>query len=345
MSRKLRVMVLFDLSQSVPPDYDYAEELESENFATERDVLAALRELGHEARLFSFADELGSLVENLRKDPPDLVFNLSEAFRQDRRHEPHLAGMLELLQIPYTGAQPTALALCKDKAMAKKILTYHHIKTPHFVISPRRRPLKHITSVRFPVFIKPVGTESSIGIAQAALAEDEKSALERVTFIHESVGADALIEEYVEGRELYGGVIGNERLESFPLIELLVGDAPLGEGNVAGAPKFFTYKAKWDETYRKKWGIGSGAPRDMDATLDKRIRERARRACQVLGVRGYGRVDMRLDASGEVHVIEVNPNPGLAKDDEFATAAKMAGIEYPALIERIVKLADRAHGK
>lgn len=340
MKRKLRVLVLFDINARVPLEYDYAADLESGQFPTERDVIATLRELGHEARPLGVHDELQTLVAHVQQDPPDLIFNLTEVFHQDRRHEPHLAGLLELLGIPYTGADPTTLMLCKHKALAKKILTYHHIRTPHFILSPRGRPLKRIPQMRYPVFVKPTGTESSIGIAQAALAEDEKSALERVAFIHESIKSDALVEEYVDGREMYGGVIGNERLKTLPLIELFVGDAPLGhEETPAGAPRFFTYKAKWDEAYRKKWSIGSGPPPDLDPVREKRLFQRVRRAAQVLQVRGYARVDMRLTDAGEVYVIEVNPNPGLAKDDDFALAAARAGINYHALIERIVKLA------
>ncbi|MDQ3262240.1 MAG: ATP-grasp domain-containing protein [Myxococcota bacterium] len=346
MSRKLRVLVLFDLTHPVPADYDFTEDLQTEGLVTERDVVQALRELGHQPRLFGLYDDLGRLVSTLQQDPPDLVFNLSEAFRTDRRHEPHIAGLLELMKVPYTGTDPAALSLCKQKVLAKKILTYHHIKTPHFVLSPSRRPLKQIRNLRYPVFIKPSGTESSVGIAQAALAEDEKSALERVRFIHESVGSDALVEEYVDGRELYGGVLGNDRVVVLPLVELLVGDEPLGaEETPAGAPRFFTYKAKWDEAYRKKWKIGSGPARDLDPVVERRIRQSVRRAAKVLQVRGYGRVDLRLTDQGEVYIIEVNPNPGLAREDEFALAALRAGVAYPALIDRIVKLAEKAHSR
>ena len=342
MSRRQKVLVLFDLNHPVPLDYDYREDLKDEAFVAQAQVLSALEELGHQAQPFTFCDELAPLVERLTREPPDVVFNLSEAFAQDARHESHVAGLLELTRIPYTGAGPTSLALCKNKALAKKILTYHHIKTPHFLVSLKQRPLKRFSSLRFPVFIKPTGTESSVGIAQAALADDEGSALQRVEFIHGSVGSDALIEEYVEGRELYGGVIGNERLEALPLNELLIGDAPLGaDATPAGAPRFLTYKAKWDDAYRDKWKISSGAPRDLDDAVEKAIRERVRRACQALQITGYGRVDLRLTPNGEIHVIEVNPNPGLAQEDDFAQVAKRGGMTYPALIDRILKLADR----
>jgi D-alanine-D-alanine ligase len=250
-----------------------------------------------------------------------------------------VVGLLEMMGVPYTGASPEALTLCKDKSLAKKILSFHRIKTPRFVLSPKKRPLRSLKPLAYPVFVKPIASESSEGIAQAALAEDQKSALDRVAFLHEKLASDVLIEEYVEGRELYAGVLGNERLKAFPLIELFVGDEPIGAKNAPeGAPKFFTYKAKWDNAYRKRWDIRSGKPRSLSPERAKKAAQLARRACSVLRVNGYARVDLRLTEAGELYVIEVNPNPGLARLDEFAQAAALAGIDYEALIERIVKL-------
>ncbi|HVO30553.1 MAG TPA: ATP-grasp domain-containing protein, partial [bacterium] len=251
-------------------------------------------------------------------------------------------GLLELLGVPYTGASAAALAVCKDKALAKKILSFHKIKTPRFVVSPRIRPLKQVTQVGFPAFVKPLSTEGSEGIAQAARVENEAAALERIRFVHESVKSDALVEEFIEGRELYAGVIGNERLQSLPLVELFVAGEPLGdEAAPQGAPKFFTYRAKWDAAYRKKWRIKAGPPKDLPPDVEKRIGEIARRVYHSLGVTGYGRVDLRLTPAGEIYVIEVNPNPGLAQSDEFAKAAARADIPYDSLIARIVQLAER----
>jgi D-alanine-D-alanine ligase len=339
---RLDVLVMFDVNRALPPEADFTEDFASPDkaFETEGDVTRALKELGHTVRTHPVFDDLGALVNRLSSHRPDLVFNLSECFHFKREHEPHLAGVLEMLNIPHTGVGAVGLALCRDKALAKKILTYHHIKTPRFVLSPRARPLKRLGPLKYPVFVKPLDTESSQGIAQAALAPDAGSALDRVAFVHQSVGADALVEEYVDGRELYCGVIGDERLRTLPLIELLVGEAPVGaEDAPPGAPRFFTYKAKWDEAYRKKWNIGSGPPRDLDPKLERRCADVARKACRVLRVDGYARVDMRLTAAGEVYVIEVNPNPGLAEGDEFAKAALRAGMSYPELVAKLVDLA------
>lgn len=348
IQRKLDVLVMFDSNQPLAPEYDFTEDFARADgaFETENDVCRALRELGHQVRTHPIFDDVGALVSRLTHQKPDLVFNLSECFNFNRAHEPHLAGLLEMLGVAHTGVGSEALTLCQDKALAKKILKYHHIKTPRFAQSSKARPLKGLSALRPPVFVKPVNTESSEGIAQAALAPDEKSALERIQFVHANIGSDALVEEYVDGREIYCGILGNERLEALPLVELLVGDQPVdAEDAPPGAPRFFTYKAKWDEAYRKKWNIRAGPPPDLDDALAKKVQDVARRACKVLRVRGYARVDMRLSQTGEVHVIEVNPNPGLAAGDEFAKAAARAGMDYPTLIDRILDLGLKASAK
>jgi D-alanine-D-alanine ligase len=338
-----RVLVLTDVNEPTPLDYDFKEELVTDDFETEADVLRSLKRLGHEPRLLALFDSLAPLMHVVDEFKPDLVFNLCETFRGDREHEPHLVGTLELLGIPHTGANAGALMLCKDKALAKKILDFHRIKTPRFNVSTRVRPFKRLQKLRFPVFVKPLTSDGSEGIARGALCETEKSAIERVTFLHESQQTDVLVEEYVEGRELYAGVLGNERLQVLPLIELFVANAPIGaEDAPEGAPRFFTYKAKWDKAYRKKWGIRSGPPQGLPDATVRKIGQIARRVCRVLRIKGYGRLDLRLTAEGEIYVIEANPNPGLAASDELAMAAARANIDYDALVSRIIALSNGA---
>lgn len=336
-----RVLVLFDAAEATAADHDFTEELkDKDEYETEADVIKALRRLGHETRLLALYDSLAPLMQVVGEWKPDLVFNLMVAFKLDRAHEPHVAGALELLGVPYTGANPTALTLCKDKALAKKILDFHRIKTPRFTVSMRARPRRRLANMQFPLMVKPLSSEGSEGIPLGALCEDEKSALERVAFLHENQETDVLVEEFVEGRELYSGVLGNERLQVLPLVELFVGHAPIGaEEAPEGAPKFFTFKAKWDRAYRKKWGIGSGAAKELPDATVKKIGEITRRVCRVLRIRSHGRLDLRVTPQGDVYVIEANPNPSLAASDEFAMAAKLAGIDYDSLISRIVQFA------
>jgi len=223
--------------------------------------------------------------------------------------------------------------LCKDKALAKKVLAYHRVRVPHFVISTEQRPLKRLRRFVYPAFVKPVGEESSDGIAKASFAKSEEEALERARFIQEKFHCDALIEEYIEGRELYLSVMGNRKLTVFPPREIFFHDVP------QDTPKFATFKAKWDDSYRKKWGIQNGPANELPAGVDEKLARLARKVYRVLKIRGFGRVDVRLTQAGEVVVIEANPNPSLACEDDFAQAAATAGLPYDALIQKILDTA------
>jgi D-alanine-D-alanine ligase len=223
--------------------------------------------------------------------------------------------------------------LCKDKALAKKVLAYHRVRVPHFVISTELRPLKRLRRFIYPAFVKPVGEESSDGIAKASFAKSEEEALERARFIHEKFHCDALIEEYIEGRELYLSVMGNRKLSVFPPREIFFHDVP------EDMPKFATFKAKWDDTYRKKWGIQNGPANELPAGVQEKLARLARKVYRVLKITGFGRVDVRLTQAGEVVVIEANPNPALDCEGDFAQAAGAAGLPYDVLIQKILDTA------
>jgi D-alanine-D-alanine ligase len=247
-----------------------------------------------------------------------VVFNLCETFFSDRAHEPNVPALLELMKVPYTGAGPDALMLCKDKALAKKLLAYHKVRVARFVVSSRERPLRRLRKFTFPAFVKPVGEESSDGIARASLAKTEEEAIERARFLHDRFESDALIEEYVDGRELYVGVMGNKRLTVLPPREIFFGEPPVGEDG----PRFATAKAKWDDAYRKKWRIRNGPAGTLPPGVER-----------------------KLTPQGEIVVIEANPNPSLAKEDDFAQAAAQVGISYEALIQKLLENAVRWNGE
>jgi D-alanine-D-alanine ligase len=306
---------------------------EKENKPTEADVLASLARLGHEAETLAVYDDVVDMVQKIRSYRPDVVFNLSESFDDRRAHEPNLPALLELCKVRYTGGGPEALLLCKDKSLAKKLLSYHRVRVARFVVSSRTRPLKRLRRFVYPAFVKPVGEESSDGISRASFARDEKDVIERVRFLHERFEGDVLIEEYIEGRELYLSVLGNRRLTVFPPRELFFGQVPDDE------PKFATSKAKWDDAYRNKWGIrndfAAPLPDGVGAALDRV----ARKVYRVLKIRGPGRIDVRLTPAGEVIVIEANPNPSLAEKEDFAEAAAAGGLTYDTLIQKILDAA------
>jgi D-alanine-D-alanine ligase len=330
----MRILVLFDVHRPIGPDETFSVRSlrREEEKPTEADVLACLRKLGHEVETLAVYDEVRVVLEKKDAFKPDVVFNLCETFFSDRAHEPNIPALLELMKVPYTGAGPEALMLCKDKALAKKLLSYHRIRVARFLVSPRDRPLRRLGKFAYPAFVKPIGEESSDGIALASLAKNETEALERSRFLHERFESDAMIEEYVEGRELYLGVLGNKRLTVFPPREIFFGEPPQED-----SPRFATAKAKWDDAYRKKWKIRNGPAGPLPHGLERKLAELARKVYRILGIRGLGRIDARLTQEGEVVVIEANPNPSLAKEDDFAQAALQVGIGYEALIQKILE--------
>jgi len=293
-------------------------------------VLACLQRLGHEVETLAVFNDVVPIIERLKTFAPDVVFNLTESFHSNRAHEPNIPALLELMKARYTGARPDGLMLCKDKALAKKVLAYHRVRVPHFVISTETRPLKRLRRFVFPAFVKPVSEESSEGVSKASFARSEEEALERARFIQEKFHCDALIEEYIEGRELYLSVLGNRKLTVFPPREIFFDQVPDDE------PKFATFKAKWDDTYRKKWGIQNGPARELPAGLEEKLTRLARKVYRVLKIQGLGRIDVRLTGPGEIVTIEANPNPSLAREDDFAQSAAAGGLDYDALIQKIL---------
>jgi D-alanine-D-alanine ligase len=326
----MKILTLFDLSIPLKPE-QYADYMKTDDWASEAHILATLKKLGYEAVPLGVHDDLDLLISEMRRHQPDLIFNLSEAFRGDRQFEPHIVSVIELLGIPYTGASPQALKICKDKGLAKKILSYHRVKVPHFLISRKASPLRTLGELRFPVFIKPLNLEASEGISQLSFAGTKKDALERVRYLHDRFETDVIVEEYISGRELYVGVIGNERLSSFPPRELFFREVPEGE------PRFASFKAKWDDDYRKKWGIKTGTANLSEDVRDK-LDELCKKIYRVLGLSGYGRVDLRLTPEGEIYCIEANPNPSIEKDGDFALSAIKSGMSYEELIQKIINL-------
>jgi D-alanine-D-alanine ligase len=331
----VKILVLFDVAYRAAAAAGFSPQAlkDEEDKPTEADVLACLQRLGHEVDTLAVFDDVLCMVEKLKSFAPDVVFNLTESFHSSRAHEPNIPALLELMRVKYTGARPDGLMLCKDKALAKKVLAYHRVRVPHFVISTELRPLKRLRRFVYPAFVKPVGEESSDGIAKASFAKSEEEALERARFIHEKFHCDALIEEYIEGRELYLSVMGNRKLSVFPPREIFFHDVP------EDMPKFATFKAKWDDTYRKKWGIQNGPAHELPVGVEEKLARLARKVYRVLKITGFGRVDVRLTPAGEVVVIEANPNPSLACEDDFAQAAAAAGLAYDALIQKILDTA------
>jgi D-alanine-D-alanine ligase len=333
--RRLRVGVLVHRDLVPPASLEGIENREIQKWKTEYDVASALELLGHEVRVVGVADDLSPIRELVESWKPHVVFNLLMEFRDVGAFQVHVASYLELLGIPYTGCNPRGILLSRDKAVTKKILRYHRIPTPAFAVFRLGRVVRAPGALRFPLIVKSVDEEASFGIAQASLVRNEAQLAERVAFIHESVRSDALAEEYIEGREITQSLIGNRRLETFPAWEMVFENLP--EASVAIA----TERAKWDLEYQKRVGIDIGPARKLPQGVDRRIARAARRIYRALGLSGYARIDLRLAEDGRFFVLEANATPDVAQDEEFASAAHATGLDYPALIQRIVNLGRR----
>ena len=334
--KPLRVLVIFEVHEPPLPDEEYERRMtEEEDWLTEGHVVAALRENGHEVALGPLHDHPRELLAHLDRVKPDLVWNFVETFHGSRYYESNVAGILELCKVPYTGCGFRALMICQDKALSKKILKHHRVAVPPFVVSRRSRPLRKLTSLAFPVIVKPLAEEGSVGIAKGSFAADAEQALARAAFLHERFEQDVIIERFIEGRELYAAVLGNDRVTVFPPRELVFAKVPEGE------PRYASYKAKWDPEYRERWGIDNVFATDLDERVKREIVAVAKRVYRQLQMRGFGRIDMRLTPEGKLFVVEANPNPEIAMYEDYAEAAAKGGFAYNDLIERIVELALR----
>jgi D-alanine-D-alanine ligase len=331
--KKQQVLVLFDSAGTPPDDQNYTEEFKKEEWRTEAGVIEALESAGHEVRALGIYDDINILLKEVDQNRPDVVFNLTEIFLGKASMDRNIPSLLELVEIPYTGCGPEGLMICNNKALTKKILTYHRIKTPGFHIFEKGKRVWYPKRLKFPLMVKPLREEASTGIAKASFVEDEEGLRERVVFIHEKYNMAAIVEEYIDGRELYMGILGKNRLQAFPLREMKFTQMP-EEG-----PKMATYKAKWDKKYRERWGIKNEFAGRLPDGIPEKISHICKRAYRALLVDSYARFDLRLTPDGEIFIIEANANPMLAPDDEFAESADKAGLSYEKLVTKILQMA------
>jgi len=329
-----RILVLMH-ETLVPPDTlrGYRQN-QIDEFRTEYDVVQQLKASGYAVRCLGLGDNLDELTTTIKEWRPAVAFNLAEEFQSIVSHDQHVVSLLELLRQPYTGCNPRGLLLSRDKALAKQLLAFHSIATPGFAVFAKGQRVSLPSTLRFPLFVKSVTDDASFGISQASIVRDMRKLKQRVEFIHEQTGSPALVEEFIAGRELYVGVIGNERPHTYPVWEMDFGTADQQGAAIA------TRSAKWDRKYRHKHGIGSHAAR-LAPTQRKRIEALAVQVYRVLSLSGYARIDLRMDTQGNIYVLEANANPCLTAHEDFARSAAAGGDNYAALLERIVTLGRR----
>jgi D-alanine-D-alanine ligase len=335
VKKRLRVLVLNHPDLAAPDVKKGSSKEEINVWKTEYDVVRALRGLGHEVQRLLIEDELQPIRTTVGEWKPDIVFNLLEEFRGMAEFDTHVVSYLELLGVPYTGCNPRGLMLARGKGLSKKIVGYHRVHAPRFAVFTRGRKVRRPRGLSYPLIVKSLTEEASLGISQASVVEDDEKLAERVAFIHQSIGTDAIAEQYIAGREFYVGVLGNRRTTVFPVWELTF--EKMRPGTVAIA----TARVKHDVHYQKKAGIFHQPAEDLDERLVAHIQRTTRRIFRALQLDGYARIDYRLAESGELYFLEANPNPEIAREEEFASAADMAGFPYPQLLQRILNLGLR----
>jgi len=315
----------------VPPEDVTGVDTATAQWRTEYDVLSTLRdELGHEVKALGVKDDLGAIRDANQEFKPHIAFNLLEAFHEVGTFDQNVVSYLELLKLPYTGCNPRGMFLARDKALSKKLLHYHRIPVPEFAVVPRGRKPRLPKRMTLPAIVKSLTQESSIGISQASVVDDEARLRERVQFIHESIQTDAIIEQFIEGQELYCAILGNQRLQVMPVWEMTFAKMPDSQHRIA------TERVKWNVKYQKKMGVSTGEAKQLPAETTARVQHVARRTYKVLEQSGYARIDLRMATDGKVYVIEANPNPQIAKDEDFADSAKATGLGYGPLLQRIL---------
>ena len=336
MPRSHRILVLVH-PDCVPPDsIEGLTNEEMAHFKTEFDVVATLRNMGHGVRVLGVSHDLWTIRDAVEDFKPYIVFNMLEEFAGVGVFDTHVAAYLEALRVPYTGCNPRGLMLAHNKGLAKMVCRYHRIPVPAFHVFPigqrKVTPPKRLT---YPMIVKSLTEEGSVGISQASLVNDEQALAERVRFIHRTTATDAIVEHYIDGRELYIGVLGNQRLQTLPIWEMDF--AGLREG----APRIATGKLKWDEDYQKKIKLNTGPAKNLPDGLQSELPRLAKRAYRALQLSGYARMDFRLADDGSVYLLEANPNPQLMYGEDFAESAEAAGISYEQLMTRIISLGRR----
>jgi D-alanine-D-alanine ligase len=332
---KLRVLALVH-RHLIPPDVvPEGTDIVSAPWRTEYDVISTLRGMGHEVQALGVHDDLSELRRASTEWKPHIAFNLLEGFDDITIFDQNVVSHLELLKLAYTGCNPRGLLLARDKSLSKKLLAYHRVPVPEFEVCRIGRPIRRPKRLAFPLIVKSLTQEASIGISQASVVDNDEKLKERVAFIHESIGTAAIVERYIEGREIYVGILGNQSLQALPVWELFFSNMP------PDAKRIATDRVKWSVKYQKKYGIDSGPAKDLPEAVHERIQHVCKRAFRALEMSGYARIDLRLDEAGNVWVLEANPNPQIAKGEDFAASAEKIGVGYDSLLQRILNLGLR----
>lgn len=333
---KKRILVLVHIDLIPPKEIDKSIDISFEPWITEYHVIETLKELKYDVDVLGVYDELSVIREKVNDFKPHVIFNLLEEFDGNVLMDQHIVSFLELLKQNYTGCSPRGLMLSRDKSLTKKILTYHRIATPKFqafrkLTESKIKKIKLSKKLKFPLIVKCLNEDASLGISSGSVVKSHEKMIERITYLFEKFKADVIVEEFIPGKEVYVGVVGNNRLEVLPMIELHFDNVEKPELEI------YSERAKWSKKHRHKKGVRIAVSK-QDEELEKKLIKLSKRVFQVLELDGIARIDYRIDDHGNPYVIEANPNPNLAKDDELAVSWIKTGKPYKELIKKLITL-------
>lgn len=328
--KHLKILLIFDVDSKPKKDTNYACFLKREEWFGEREVIRGLKRLGHDIKILGLYDDLAILLAEIKNNFPDLVFNFCKRFKNNSDYGPHIITLLELLRVKFTGSGSLGTSICKDKALSKKILTYHNIPVPQFIVSQKKSPLKRLSPFKYPAIVKPLNMGGSAGISQSSYVRNERACLKRIEFIHSRFGVDAIVEEFIDGREIHMSILGNQRILVLPPREVSFNHFP------KNMPKIDSENTKWYKIYRSKGSTYYCPARNIPQKILQKLNETSKKIGRLLHIKGHARIDFRINHSGEIYFLEANSNPGFAKDDNFIHAAKDYGLDYLALLEKII---------
>lgn len=314
---------------SFTPEYDIAVATVAEEYDA---IVKALRKEGFRVRPVNLRDDIARLERVVKRHPPNAVLNLVESFHDDADLEPAVAGFLDLYHVPYTGAAPLSLALCRRKGLLKELLLAYGVPTPRFhqLYKPK---IAQRHGLHYPLIVKPAREDGSAGIEASSVVHDRTQLLARLDHVFAEYGAPVLVEEFIEGRELHVGIIGNDPPEVLPPLEYDFSELPPDQ------PAIISFAAKWDPLQEVFHRVGSKCPAELSPQLLKRVREVSLRAYRVAGCRDYARLDIRISRDNHVYVLEVNPNPDLTEGVSFMHSAEESGSSFSGTLARIVEMA------
>jgi D-alanine-D-alanine ligase len=333
--RKLRVLVLLHADLVPPEDPSGLTDEERYPMRTELDVIAALQKLGHEPVVVGLHDDLGPVRQAIQKHQPHVAFNLLEEFRGEAAFDYNLVAYLEALGLPYTGCNPRGLIIARDKALSKKVVSYHRSPAPRFVVFRKGRKIALPGKLSYPLIVKSLTADSSTGISEASVVRTDDKLIERVEFIHRTVQTHAIVEQYIDGREVYVTVLGHTRLRTLPAWELSFDELR------SNAPRIATSRVKWDQRYQERRGLYVQEA-DLEDGERRVLANTSKRIFRALRLSGYARIDYRLREDGKPFFLEANPNPDIQEESEAAGAALSAGMKYAEFIAELLRLGLRS---